>query len=608
MKRDEKALDRIISRISNEWQADGRKAVKRLYALLDKGKKTAEAIDIVRKEYPALFTIINIQPELVSAAAYGYGIMPSVLTVAQWDAWSDALDKPWDGSGMTLSKKLHGADMKMREAITDTIREQLKRNATWTNAAKALYDGYEHGNVVRPQQLPKYLSVVRYATQGSPEAMKEARKVFYNIERLSKSGAPTKPLKAAYSSLVKAAQSGTEEQLEKACYVAVQEKSRYVAQRIIRTELSRAYSDGFNAKIMQDDDVVAVRLRLSSRHPVFDICNLFAEADMYGLGKGVYPKDKMPPIPLHPHCMCRYEEVYAWEVDISKQKDNVKQAGDKWLNGLSDVNRRRVLGIEGDEAWKQGENWQKYMRNWRGLVEPETRLKDVVQEYRSVTLSKDEYTTVFKTGEITFKKVESSRYDMYVLDKVNLKPKELYEMENQLNESRKLLKIKSLDNFPKVHIVSNNKIGSALGIYNVSKNELFFNKGILNRAVLENELRSNLEKKLNKETDSAIRKQIEADLQRIPSIVRKTRLSTIVHELIHWQDAERYRAKHGEITDAKEYIETLRTSHKKKVDNLVTKGYNVSEISKYAENMYLLRQYDEVYTEYRTKILLEGKL
>ncbi len=241
-------------------------------------------------------------------------------------------------------------------------------------------DGYEHESVVRPQQLPKYLSAVRYATQGSPEAMKEARKVFYNIERLSRSGAPTKSLKAAYSNLVKAAQTGTEEQLEKACYVAIQEKSRYVAQRIIRTELSRAYSDGFNAKIMQDDDVVAVRLRLSTRHPVFDICNLFAEADMYGLGKGVYPKDKAPPIPLHPHCMCRLEEVYAWEVDISKQKDNVKQAGDKWMNGLSDVNRRRVLGIEGDEAWKQGESWQKYMRNWRGLVEAETRLKDLVRE------------------------------------------------------------------------------------------------------------------------------------------------------------------------------------------------------------------------------------
>ena len=608
MKRDEKALDRIISRLSNEWQADGRKAVKRLYALLGKGKKTAEAIDIVRKEYPALFTLPNVQSALTEAAAYGYGIVPSVLTAVQWEAWSDALDKPWDGSGMTLSKKLHGADMKMREAITDTIREQLKRNSAWTEAAKALYDGYEHGNIVRPQQLPKYLSAVRYATQGSPEALAEARKVFYNIERLSKSGAPTKSLKAAYSSLVRAAQTGTKEQLEKACYVAVQEKSRYVAQRIIRTELSRAYSDGFNAKIMQDDDVVAVRLRLSTRHPVFDICNLFAEADMYGLGKGVYPKDKMPPVPLHPHCMCRYEEVYAWEVDISKQKDNVKQAGDKWLNGLSDVNRRRVLGIEGDEAWKQGENWQKYMRNWRGPVEAETRLKDVVQEYRSVTLSKDEYATAYKAGGITCKKVESPQYDMYVSNSVKLKPKELYDMENRLNEGRKLLQVKSLDNFPKVHIVSDNEIGGALGAYVAIKNELFFNHDLLKRAALKKEIEDNLREQLKNETDNAVRKKIGDELQNLSRTVRKRQLWTAVHEMIHWQDAERYREKHGEIIDADEYRKTLRASHKKKLDRLKAKGYNISGISSYAKKACVYKWHDEAYTEYRTKILVEGKI
>ena len=379
MKYDEKSLERIIERVSAEWQAEARKAVKRLYSLLEKGKKTAEAIDLVRKEYPEVFSLPHIKETLTEAAAYGYGIMPSIMTVDQKKEWGAALSKPWDAGGMTLSQKLHGADAKMREAIADTVREQLK-----PNAAKALYDGYEHGNIVRPQQLPKYLSAVRYATQGSPEAMKAARKAIYNIERLSKKGAPTKSLKAAYSSLVRAAQIGTEEQLEKACYVAIQEKSRYVAQLIMRTELSRAYSDGFAAKIMQDDDVVAVRLKLSSRHPVFDICDLFADADMYGLGKGVYPKDKAPPIPLHPYCMCRHEEVFKWEVDISKRKDNVKQAGDKWLSEISDKNRRLVLGIEGNAMWKQGENWQKYMRNWRGLAEPETRLKKATKDVKIV--------------------------------------------------------------------------------------------------------------------------------------------------------------------------------------------------------------------------------
>jgi hypothetical protein len=34
--------------------------------------------------------------------------------------------------------------------------------------------------------------------------------------------------------------------------------------------------------------------------------------------------------------------------------------------------------------WKDGENWQKYMRNWKGLAEPETRLKKAVKDVKIV--------------------------------------------------------------------------------------------------------------------------------------------------------------------------------------------------------------------------------
>ena len=34
-------------------------------------------------------------------------------------------------------------------------------------------------------------------------------------------------------------------------------------------------------------------------------------------------------------------------------------------------------------------------------------------------------------------------------------------------------------------------------------------------------------------------------------------LSTILHELIHWQDAEKYRSKFGEITEFNKYCDYL---------------------------------------------------
>ena len=121
--------------------------------------------------------------------------------------------------------------------------------------------------------------------------MAEQRQAIDEINRLARNGAPNKALQAAYNELMEAVQKGNEKAIEKAMKVAVNEKSRYVAERITRTEMARAWADGFVAKMKTDADIVAVNFKLSSRHPVFDICDMYAKADMYGLGAGIYPKD-----------------------------------------------------------------------------------------------------------------------------------------------------------------------------------------------------------------------------------------------------------------------------------------------------------------------------
>ena len=40
----------------------------------------------------------------------------------------------------------------------------------------------------------------------------------------------------------------------------------------------------------------------------------YATVDAYGLGPGIFPKDKAPELPAHPHCLCHYEKVYASEL------------------------------------------------------------------------------------------------------------------------------------------------------------------------------------------------------------------------------------------------------------------------------------------------------
>lgn len=379
-------LAQLINKLNKSWRIEAKKAVKYLMRLLAKGVKTEAAITKVQQRYPNLSTLPELQPALVEAAAYAYGIVPSVLTTAQVKLMGEQLASKWDESGMTLSEKLHGVGVKMRGAIVSTLQEQMRRNKTWTEAARALYDGYgddgqnvHNGgkDIISRQDLPKYLQKVREATGNDLQALAEQRQAIDKINRLARNGAPNKALQAAYNELMEAVQKGNEKAIEKAVEVAVNEKSRYVAERITRTEMARAWADGFIAKMKKDADIVAVKFKLSSRHPVFDICDMYAKADMYGLGAGIYPKDKLPPLPVHPHCLCRYVEVIEGEVDMQQQRDQVREAGDKWLNSLPESRRAQVLGRKGLKAWEAGEDWQGYMRGYAGLREVKSRLSGI---------------------------------------------------------------------------------------------------------------------------------------------------------------------------------------------------------------------------------------
>ena len=379
-------LAQLINKLNKSWRKDAKKVVAYLQRLIASGMKFEEALDNVQRHYGKLFTLPELKPALVEAAAYAYGIVPTMLTKAQVESMGEELAGKWDESGMTLSEKLHGVGVKMRGAIVSTLQEQMRRNKTWTEAARALYDGYgDDGqnvynggkDIISKQDLPKYLQKVREATGNDLQALAEQRQAIDNINRLAKNGAPNKALQAAYNKLLEAVQKGNEKAIEKAVEVAVNEKSRYVAERITRTEMARAWADGFIAKIKDDADIVAVKFKLSSRHPVFDICDMYAKADMYGLGAGIYPKDKLPPLPVHPHCLCRYVEVIEGEVDMKQQRDQVQEAGDKWLNSLPEARRAQVLGRKGLKAWEDGEDWQRYMRGYTGLREVKGRLSDL---------------------------------------------------------------------------------------------------------------------------------------------------------------------------------------------------------------------------------------
>lgn len=148
--------------------------------------------------------------------------------------------------------------------------------------------------------------------------------------------------------------------------VYTQERTRYFADRIARTEMARAYQDGFLLRWDNNEDCVAYQWKLSGRHPRYDICDLYAKANLYGLGAGVFPKDKVPRLPAHPHCMCFLKPVIRGMIDNETPIDRIEDGGREYLDSVDLRHRQMLLGIHGEKDVQGGVSWTAKARGYSG--------------------------------------------------------------------------------------------------------------------------------------------------------------------------------------------------------------------------------------------------
>lgn len=119
------------------------------------------------------------------------------------------------------------------------------------------------------------------------------------------------------------------------------------AMRVFRTEINRAHGEAYQAAAFEHPDVIGTRFLLSPAHPRVDICDMHAKVNRYGLGPGVYPKDKNP-WPAHPNTLSFTEVVFADEVS---DEDKVgKQERLEWLKRQPVAVQYGVLGAQGKVA------------------------------------------------------------------------------------------------------------------------------------------------------------------------------------------------------------------------------------------------------------------
>lgn len=169
--------------------------------------------------------------------------------------------------------------------------------------------------------------------------------------------------------------------------------------------------------------------------------------------------------------------------------------------------------------------------------------------------------------------------NVYISDKVKLKRKELHNFDIQVRKAFDMLGEVETSGKPEICIVTPEEMRvNAIASYMPMQNVLNVNSAYFSTSDL-----SGLQENLACPQD---------------------RLSTILHELIHWQDAKNYRAKFGSINDYFEYCDYLNKIYAPKVEKLINNGYNIEDISEYAFECLKDKAMDEVYNEYRVSKLL----
>lgn len=275
------------------------------------------------------------------------------------------LNRSWQGFGQTLRTTVRAP--LVQKTVAQLISSSMRDADTWRQAAKSLTDdALITGNVA--EHIQELDRLARRMLGGDSAAYEEYRKALAvserEIERLALNDAPTRRLRAAYENVIAATEKKSAAALDAAMDRAVDAKARYNAERIARTEMSKAYGDGMKDRFLRDEDIVGFRSVLSSRHGAEDICDFYAEADLYGMGPGVFPKSESPEYPYHPHCLCLLQPVYRLADDAHPEQLD-PGAGREYLDSLDAEERRALLGVDGSKLFAdEPDKWRTVLRGY----------------------------------------------------------------------------------------------------------------------------------------------------------------------------------------------------------------------------------------------------
>lgn len=323
----------------------------------------------------------------------------------------------------------------------------------------------------------------------------------------------------------------------------------YNAERLMRTELARVQTEAQKQSFIRNGFEM---YRFNVNGTCCDICEAASKKDS-GNGKGIYLVSEMMPgenaPPLHPHCRCSTSAYSGSREELDKRLDFLKKGGT-------------------EEEWDKIKSSKlRYTPSGGGT-----------QNFKPVVYDKnDTVKTSYKDLPCTATKVIGFDNELYISDKLSLKPKQVNYVNARINKAFSLVGAKNTYKKPRIIICDSSELPSkTIAAYTAKDNTLRLSSIITSKSGV-----------LSLPKDGAC---------------YDNHNSVYVHEMLHWSDAQEYIRTHG---TADGYLEANIKAGKNHIDKLLKNGYNIDDFSGYAKNMLDIERYDEVWTEYRTEQILK---
>ena len=270
---------------------------------------------------------------------------------------------------------------------------------------------------------------------------------------------------------------------------------------------------------------------------------------------------------IHANCDCQYAIRFDEKSTVEGyDPDRYREMYDNAEGGTSQEKINAMRRV------KYTENPQKIREQKRDWYARNRRLK-----YGQAS----EFTT--DRGTIIARQVERYGYNsLFVDENITLTERQLRNVDRQVSEAKQLLGISDYCD-AKVIVTD---MGDTLASYNPRTNTVLISARMISN-------------------DEIIRAQVGFTCPEDPR-------STAVHEFLHWKDADGYRKEIGAILDAGPNSEYSVFQRERAFGLLLESGIDPSReeqllgISQYALEKALANDWEEVYTELRTKEVLNG--